>query len=174
MTVYIALLRGINVGASKRIKMDDLRRVFQDLGFAEVQTFIQSGNVIFATVTPQSELTGLIEKALLQKFGFAVNVVIRSAAELALIVSDCPFSADKTDSAHVALLTGDSTLSNLDRLEKSKSGSEEIHLASHEIYLYLPHGFHDSKLAKGVQKAAPDATFRNWKTITSLLQIIRQ
>lgn len=174
MAVYVALLRGINVGASKRIKMDAFRQVILDLGFADVQTFIQSGNVIFSTETSQLALAGVIEKALLQSFGFAVSVVIRSADELAAIFSRCPFAAEKADSTHVALLTEDFPLSSLDRLTQTASDGEEYHLSDHEIYFYLPYGFHNSKLAQTAQKAAPDATFRNWKTISSLLQIARQ
>ena len=86
MPIYISLLRGINVGGHKRIKMDLLRTSFEKLGFEQVQTYIQSGNVIFksAKVSP-SKLSNRIEETILSDFGFPVSVVTRTVGEMAVI-----------------------------------------------------------------------------------------
>ncbi len=91
MSRYIALLRGINVGGKNLIKMADLAACFQDLGFTDVRTYIQSGNVLFsADETDRSRLAGLLEEALSKAFQYDASVVLRSAEELQDIVSNAP------------------------------------------------------------------------------------
>lgn len=93
MTTYIALLRGINVGGNKIIKMLDLKALFQSLGFANVRTYIQSGNVVFESDEGSvSLLRGVIERQIHEVFGFEVSVIIRTLAEMENVIANDPFS----------------------------------------------------------------------------------
>jgi uncharacterized protein (DUF1697 family) len=91
MAQYVALLRGINVGGNNIIRMTELRRCFEDLGFGNVATYIQSGNVLFeATERRPASLSVRIEAALLQRFDYQARIVLRSHAKLRAIVADAP------------------------------------------------------------------------------------
>jgi uncharacterized protein (DUF1697 family) len=95
MTIYIALLRGINVGGKNKIKMADLKQVFETIGLCEVQTYIQSGNVLFKSNEREEELRKKIEQAIEKTFGFTVSVILRTAEELECIIGNCPFSEEE-------------------------------------------------------------------------------
>src|SRR5215469_9663989 len=94
MTTYIAMLRGINVSGHKIIRMERLRAVFEELGFAHVKTYVQSGNVIFETNEPPSGLAAKIERKIQAEFGFEVPVLTKSAKELKDIVKHNPLLKD--------------------------------------------------------------------------------
>src|SRR6267378_2371043 len=96
MPIYISLLRGINVGGHRRIKMEQLRASFEKLGFEKVNTYIQSGNVVFKAATlPPSKLSRRIEERLLGDFGFPVSVVSRTIQEMATTIGNNPFLKDR-------------------------------------------------------------------------------
>lgn len=186
MAVYLAFLSGINVGAGNRIRMNDLWNVFQDLGFTDVQTYIQSGNIIFRSVMEDEQQIILqIEQAIQTTFGFRSTVVLRKAAEMSSIVStvlqvsDRIAKADSSSSAfvfeylHAALFREFPTAGTLDRLHDLKNGREAFVLVGRELFLFLPDGFHSSKLAAGVQKACLPVTIRSWKTISNLEQTVQ-
>ena len=185
MAVYLAFLRGINVGANNRIKMTDLWNVFQELGFTDVQTYIQSGNVIFRSVmVDEQQIILQIEQAIQTAFGFRSPVVLRTAAEMTAIVDSAHLISEKiakedaTSSAfvfeylHTALFREIPAAGALDRLQDWKTGREAFILAGRELYLFLPDGFHSSKLAAAVQKTGLPVTIRNWKTISNLEQTV--
>ena len=98
MTIYIALLRGINVGGKNIIKMSDLKRVFEGIGLYEVQTYIQSGNVLFKSNEEEEALRMKIEHEIAKVFGFSVPVILRTATELKQIIRNCPFSEEEASS----------------------------------------------------------------------------
>jgi uncharacterized protein (DUF1697 family) len=91
MNLYIALLRGINVGGKNRIKMADLKHMFESLGLSRVETYIQSGNVLFESNKEEDILQREIEHEFATIFGFSVVVVLRTVTELGKIIRDCPF-----------------------------------------------------------------------------------
>lgn len=98
MTTYIALLRGINVGGNKIIKMLDLKAMFQALGFANVRTYIQSGNVVFESDEGSvSLLSGVIERQIHEVFGFEVSVIIRTLAEMENVIANDPFQLSEPE-----------------------------------------------------------------------------
>ena len=114
MPVYVALLRGINVGGKNIIKMKALKQVFKAMELCEVQTYIQSGNVLFTSNEEKQLLLKKIEDGIEVALGFPVNVVLRTAAELELIILNCPFSQreileaeawSEVESLYVCLLT---------------------------------------------------------------------
>ena len=92
MPVYIALLRGINIGPNKRIKMEALRKSFETLGFQQVKTYIQSGNVVFKSQKSTPPLLGKkIESRIVTDFGFSASVLVRAGDELAHTIAANPF-----------------------------------------------------------------------------------
>lgn len=88
--VYVALLRGINVGGNCKVEMKKLKVVFEKLGFENVGTYINSGNVIFSTVKSEKDLVGIIEKALKKEFGFEIRVVVRSSKNIEKLCKEIP------------------------------------------------------------------------------------
>ena len=114
MPIYISMLRGINIGPHKRVKMDDLRKSFEALGFEQIKTYIQSGNVVFKTrKTPTSVLSKRIEEKIVSDFGFSVSVISRSSEEMAKAIEHNPFLNERSsvdekidpDKLHVMFLS---------------------------------------------------------------------
>ena len=177
MAVYIALLRGINVGGKNMIKMADLKRAFEAMELARVQTYIQSGNVLFESNESEEQLRNKIEKQIEAVFGFPVTVVLRTEAELELIIRNCPFSEEAIAQAeattdveclYVALLTQAPPQEEIKRLDIYKNENNEYFVAGREIFLLLRHGIQDSKLANNLHRLGIPATVRNWKTLNKL------
>src|SRR5258708_20996960 len=118
-TTYIGLLRGINVGGQKPIKMTELKQLFEAQGFGRVQTYIQSGNVVFTADRAEEPLRCQLEREIAAAFGFPVTVALRTADELERLIADCPFAADALrdeESLYVTLLAEAPVQSGIDRL----------------------------------------------------------
>jgi uncharacterized protein (DUF1697 family) len=173
---YIALLRGINIGG-KRIKMAQLRDVFESMDFKSVRTYLQSGNVIFEhNSTDTAKISNLIEKKIIQTFGFSVNVIIRTEGEFENIINDNPFIKDANidfDKLHVTFLHDRPDKNTVLNLEVNKDKNEKFEVIGREIYLYLPNGYAKTKLTNNVfeKKLKTIATTRNWKTTNKILEI---
>lgn len=177
MSVYIALLRGINVGGKNIIKMADLKRTFEAIGLSQVQTYIQSGNVLFVSDEEEEPLRKRIEHEIETVFGLAVTVVLRTAAELEDIIRNCPFSEEEISEAesssegerlYVSLMTQVPSQEGIERLDSYRSESDEYRIEGREVYLLFRHSIRNSKLANNLQKLDVPATVRNWKTISKL------
>ncbi|MCU1304401.1 MAG: hypothetical protein JWQ87_4685 [Candidatus Sulfotelmatobacter sp.] len=180
MPIYISLLRGINVGAHKRIKMEQLRASFAALGFEQVQTYIQSGNVIFKTtkVSP-SVLSKRIEARILSDFGFQVSVVSRTVDEMAKTVESNPFFQKRgfdQEKLHVMFLSNAPAADAVKRLAELTVAPDQSHCFGQEIYLYLPNGVSGSDLMKRPldRILSVVTTTRNWKTVNTLHQICQE
>ncbi len=176
MPVYVSMLRGINVGPQKRIKMDRLRQSCEGLGFEQVKTYIHSGNVIFKTgkVSP-ARLSKRLEERIVTDFGFSVSVISRTMDELAKTIENNPFLKEGVDleKVHVAFLSDVPTPAALKKLEALSAAPDRSCCAGKEVYLYLPNG-----VAKSFWMKTPldrvlsvITTTRNWKTVTSLHQM---
>jgi uncharacterized protein (DUF1697 family) len=168
----IALLRGINVGKAKRVAMADLREIVESLGFSDVQTLLNSGNVVFASA---KKVTGdpaaRIEKALTARTGITARVTVLGAAELATIVDDNPLLRVAKDPSRmlVTVLTQPADRAKLAPLVKEKWAPEALALGKRVAYLWCPKGVLESRAAAAVQRALGDAmTSRNWATILKL------
>ncbi|MDP9246334.1 MAG: DUF1697 domain-containing protein [Chloroflexota bacterium] len=175
MPAYVALLRGINVGGNRMIKMADLRAVFVAADADDVATYIQSGNVVF-THAARSEptLAAELEKRIAKAAGFPVPVVLRSAAQLARVIEDSPFPDADTDHLHVAFLAARPP-SNTPAIDARAFAPECYAAVGRELYLYLPDGMGRSRLAAAVL-AKPKAigaggTARNWRTVLKLNEL---
>lgn len=182
MTIYIALLRGINVGGHNKIKMADLRRTLETMGLSRVQTYIQSGNVLFESNESEEPLRKQIEHKIEEDFGFPVTVVLRTAVELMWIAENCPFSEEaiseakvssEGESLYVALLLEAPSQEGIERLSAYRSESEEYRIEGREVYLLFRQSIRNSKLANNLEKLNVPATVRNWKTINKLVTMAK-
>jgi uncharacterized protein (DUF1697 family) len=179
MPIYIAMLRGINVGGNKRVKMDELRKSFEALGFEQVKTFIQSGNVVFkAGKTSSTALGKKIEAMMVSDFGFSASVIVRTGAELSAAIAANPFLTQRGidhEKLHVVFLSDIPSTPALKKLAEFTVAPDQSQCIDKEIFLYLPNGFSASSLWKVPwEKAlAVVTTTRNWKTVNALHQMCR-
>jgi uncharacterized protein (DUF1697 family) len=177
MPLYIAMLRGINVGGQKIVKMEELRTSFESLGFKRIRTYVQSGNVIFDTSkAPSTKLSERIGEKISTDFGFSIPVVLRTSDEMKKIVHDNPFLKDtKTDRSklHVTFLSQLPTTANNGKLAGLDAGADQFRVRGLEIYLYCPNGYGRSKLSNNVieKLLGVEATTRNWKTVNRLFEM---
>jgi uncharacterized protein (DUF1697 family) len=177
MPIYIALLRGINVGGNKRVKMDQLRKSFEALGFDRVSTYIQSGNIVFkANKGSPSSLSRKIEDKILGDFGHSVSVILRTADEMKQTIANNPFLKDRgvdPTKIHVVFLSDVPASSALEKLETMTMKPDRSCCLGKEIYLYLPNGVSESTLMKTPldRVLSVVTTTRNWKTANQLLQM---
>jgi uncharacterized protein (DUF1697 family) len=177
MPVYVSMLRGINVGGHKKIKMDQLRASFEGLGFEQVKTYIQSGNVVFkAAKTSPAALGKKVETKILEDFGHSVSVIVRSANEMKQVVTGNPFLEEKgidPDKLHVMFLSQAPAASAVEKVSTLAAPHEQIRCLGLELYLYLPNGVGESfVMKKPVDRLlAVTTTMRNWRTVNTLHQM---
>lgn len=177
MTTIISILRGINVG-KRKVLMTDLKDLYEKLGFEQVSTYIQSGNVIFKTnkKSPAQQLAEKIEKALLKQYGFAVPVINRTLEELKKIVISNPFLKIKeTDKSklHVTFLATAPQQSNSKLIEASDFSPDKFIISGSEVFLYIPGSYAETKLSNNFfeSKLKVATTTRNWNTVTKLAEL---
>lgn len=172
---YIAFLRGINVGGQKKIKMTDLKIMFESLNFINVKTYIQSGNVSFDYGTKDTiELANEIEKKISETFGFLVKTIIRTEEELRNVVNNNPLAKQaniEIDKVYITFMVDIPEPSIVLLLDMKKEENEKFTIISREIYLYCPNGYGRTKLNNTMfeKKFKTDATTRGFKTINNIL-----
>lgn len=179
MNTYISVLRGINVSGQKLIKMDALKKMYENLNLEKIQTYVQSGNVIFLSKQKDHKnLEKLISSQIKTDFGFDVPVIVFNVETLEDIIENNPFTKEKWKDIsflHVTFLA-DSPL-NIDKksITEKKQENEEIEFTSKAIYLYCPNGYGKTKLNNNFleTKLKVTATTRNWKTTNALLKLAK-
>ena len=171
MTSYVALLRGINVGGTNKVRMGDLRALFDALGYSDAQTYIQSGNVVFSATAQESALVAAIEAAIEETFALRVPVVVRSRAQLAAVAATSPFDGAAPTAVHVAFLSGRPRAASVAALDPDRSPPDTFAVVGREVYLHYPNGSGRSKLTVDYLERVlgTRATARNWNTVTKLL-----
>jgi uncharacterized protein (DUF1697 family) len=183
LTIYIALLRGINVGGKNKIKMADLKSMFEGTGMCRVKTYIQSGNVLFQSDEEEETLRQKLEQEIEATFGFAIKVILRSSEALKKVTENCPFSKDEIaaaeataegESLYVSFLLQEPSEEGIKRLEAYKSETEEYKIVDRDIYLLFPQSILKSKLANNLHKLDVPVTVRNWKTVTKLVALVNE
>jgi uncharacterized protein (DUF1697 family) len=179
VTTYVALLRAINIGARNQIPMAGLKALFADLGHEDVATYVQSGNVVFRSrAGTQSKVAAEIEKRITKEYGHDVAVLLRTPAELAKIARGNPFLKGETDhkKLHVAFLDRRPAAKSVAGLDPDRSPPDAFEVSGRDIYLHFPTGSGRSKLTIGYFEArlGVRGTARNWRTVTTLLELARQ
>lgn len=178
---YVALLRGINVGTSGRIRMDALKRLLEEAGLTDVSTYIQSGNVLFCSNLSELDAKVVIERALQDGASITTTAVLRTEQALAQILQNCPFSPDEIARAQTANAEGESLFvcllpqepddALLASLAALDAGHDAFAIVGREVYLLLSQSIRTSKLAQKLQKRLPDMTIRNWNTMEKLFAL---
>jgi uncharacterized protein (DUF1697 family) len=177
MRTYISMLRGINVSGHNMMKMSDLQKAFEGLGFEQVKTYIQSGNVVFQApkISPE-EISKKMEDKINRDFGFLVPVISRTPEEFDGTIRNNPFLREKgVDSAklHVTFLSEAPADACLKKLAALPAHPDQFRSVGREIYLYCPEGYGRTKLSNNaIEKVLTiRATTRNWRTVNKLYEM---
>jgi uncharacterized protein (DUF1697 family) len=179
MTV-ISMLRGVNVGGNRKIKMEALRDLYESIGLQTPQTFIQSGNVVFRTKERGlAPLANRIEDAIEKCFGFRASVLCRSASELRAVIAANPFAGrSDIDPAKFLVVFLSSRMDDAarKRVLAIKADPEEVRAEGSELYIYFAAGLARPKLSMAqVEKAHQlQWTGRNWNTVNKLLEMAEE
>lgn len=172
---FIGLLRGINVGGHNKLPMKELAALLENLGAEQIQTYIQSGNVVFKMAgTDTAALAVMIKNAIGQAKGFEPEVLVLDRAQFERAVAGNPYPQAEEDpkSVHVFFLAEKANKPDLERLTAVQGPEEDFTLTSEAFYLLAPAGMARSKLASKVERALGVAvTARNWRTVTKLQEL---
>ena len=175
MTVFVALLRGINVGGKKKLPMKEFVSLCTGLGLSDVKTYIQSGNVVFRSdETDEKVLSAKISDAIAKQHGFSVPVLTltRSALQAAIEANPFPEAQSEPKTLHLYFLAARPLAPAIDRLDACKKENERFQLIDNVFYLHAPDGIGRSKLAAKVEQAmGVSATARNWRTVEKIMTI---
>jgi len=172
MNQQIALLRGINVGTAKRVSMKELQALVASLGYTNVRTLLNSGNVVFAVPPKKNgDAAHLIEDAMAKELGVRANVIGVAEQQLRAVIAGNPLAEIANDPSRylVGFVADGGDLANLDPLLEQGWAPEALAVANGAVYLWCAEGIRDSKLAKTVGKVLKDSvTLRNWATVLKL------
>ena len=176
MSTYVALLRGINVGGKRRVPMAKLQALFTDLGHDDVVTYVQSGNVVFSSRSGRADaLAGAIEREIERALHLDVTVLVRTRAELRAVVDKNPYVTERADTSklHVVFLGDRPKAAAVRTLDPDRSPPDTFTVVGREVYLRCPNGIGRSKLTIDwfERTLGTSATARNWKTVTTLLDL---
>jgi uncharacterized protein (DUF1697 family) len=177
-TTFVALLRGINVGGKNKVPMAQLKSSLASLGYEDVVTYIQSGNVVFRSpVGDARKVAATIEKRIAEEFEVPASVLIRTPAELRAVEKQNPFLKAGVDASklHVVFLDRSPKKSAVTDLDPGRSPPDEFEVRGGEIYLHLPNGAGRSKLTIDYfeRRLGVRGTTRNWRTLTKLIELSR-
>ncbi|MET7285580.1 DUF1697 domain-containing protein [Streptomyces sp. NPDC005573] len=181
MTTYAALLRGINVGGVRKLPMADLRALITGLGHDGVRTHLQSGQAVFsAGHGDEDSLADELSRAVEDRFGFGVDVIVRDHAYLAAVVEACPFPAERLEprQLHVTYLSAPADPDRLAWIDQEARLPEEFRVGDRCLYVYAPEGLGRSRLAVELSRPRVTqgliATGRNWNTVLKLVEMTRE
>lgn len=177
MTKYIAILRGINVGGHRKIRMADLREMLQKIGFTNIQTYIQSGNVVFNTEGKEKQhaISSRIEKQILETYGFIVPVVVRTAKEIKQAVAVNPFLKEgiAIEQLYLTFLKEIPAPEGLEKIKIYDYSPDRFEIINNNVFGFCSGKYSDSKYTNTFfeKKLKVAATTRNWKTVLKLLEL---
>ncbi len=175
MNVYVALLRGINVGGRNALPMKELTGILEGLGCESVRTYIQSGNVVLRSDRSSASLSRDVAREIEQRRGFAPHVLILGKADFMKAVGGNPFPEAESDpgTLHLGFLDSVPANPDLDTLEAVKAPSERFVLKGQAFYLHAPEGIGRSKLAATAERKLGVAmTDRNWRTVGKIASLL--
>ena len=177
MQTYIAILRGINVSGQKMMKMAALATMFESLGFKNVQTYIQTGNVIFKSEPEDTgELAERIKAEIVKTFGFEVPVIVMTKGELEYVFKNNHFTTARDEDLsklHVTFLSAEPAQADMDKVASKRYDSDDFIICDKFIYLFCPNGYGRTKLSNSFfeSKLKVTASTRNWKTVGELVRL---
>jgi uncharacterized protein (DUF1697 family) len=174
--MHVALLRGINVGKAKRVPMADLRRLCEDLGYGEVKTLLNSGNVVFSAPRADAKAAARIQREIVSQIGVSCRVVVITATELEEIIAENPFVEHNTNPSlfQVTVLANKADRARVETLVKQDWGAERLGVGRHAAYVWCPNGSIECKPMIAIAKLLGDAvTSRNWATMMKLHALTR-
>ncbi|HEY1714461.1 MAG TPA: DUF1697 domain-containing protein [Solirubrobacteraceae bacterium] len=173
----VIMLRGINIGPSRRVPMADLRALFTSAGYDDVQSYVQSGNVVLESTAKPAELEGEAAALISDRFGFDVPVVVRTGRQLAAVVKRNPLGevASEPKRYQVSFLSAKPPADVVRAMQEAAVGEERVAFHGREIYAWHPDGVARSKLwnALAGKGLGVTATARNWTTVLALLEMTR-
>lgn len=166
---YVALLRGINVGGHRKVRMSDLSTWCSGIGCEDVRTYIQSGNVLFTHGSLSgTELERALEVAIAAQTGFDVKVMVRTAQEMKVVKEREPFPGADPAFLSVGFLREKPAREAVAKLSRTDWSPEEAAIIGREIYLHLPNGMGRTKLGQALDRLGTPVTVRNWRTVLTL------
>lgn len=174
MATYVSMLRGINVGGRRVMKMAELRGIYESLGFGNVESYLQSGNIVFDYPgSDDAAVVGKIESALRKSFGYEVRALTKTEAGLRALVEGLPFVGKDESELHVTFLYEEPEAFPTEDVERARGDGEEFHRRGREVYLFCPSGYGNTKLSNSFfeRKLKVPATTRNWRTVNAMLSM---
>jgi uncharacterized protein (DUF1697 family) len=173
---YIALLRGINVGGNTMIKMAELKSSFETLGFKNVVSYINSGNLAFdATKSSEEKVCTKIEKAIEKEFGKSIPVMIREQSSMAKVLDRNPFHGayETHKQMHVLFMKEEMSKDKQEQLKAASTEQEKFEVIDREIYALLKGGMAESLMGRGLieKQYKVSITARNWRTVEKLAEL---
>ncbi len=180
MRTHIALLRGINVGGNKKIKMADLRAMLDEIGLEEAATLLQSGNVVFRSEgKSRAELESLLRRETASRLGVDCEYHVRTVEEWDRIVAENPFEEEaRDDPGHLLVNVVKANLSKaeVEAFQNAILGPEVVKAGAECVYIYFPIGVGVSKIDRtpGWKQFGGTGTMRNWNTVLKLAQLVRE
>ncbi|MDG4898314.1 DUF1697 domain-containing protein [Mesorhizobium sp. WSM4976] len=173
--VFVALFSGINVGGNRIVKMAELKAFFEELGFSDVATYVQSGNVVFGAMKGDAAaLTKELEAAFEKKWGFNSRIMVRDAGWFEQLVKDNPYPevAGEPTKLHAYALEREPTAEEAKRLADKCTGPERFEIKGDVLYLHAPDGLGKSVFANLIPRTLKvPGTARNWRSILALLSM---
>ncbi|MFM9905520.1 MAG: DUF1697 domain-containing protein [Pyrinomonadaceae bacterium] len=172
---FVALLRGINVGGNNMIKMETLRATFESLGFENVKTYINSGNIIFDTTrADDKKIAKKIHDAIRADFGFDISTMVRSLAEINELIANNPYEGmfENDKDLHVFFLNEPLSAEQAALLIAQGNEAERFHITDRHILCLLSISILDSIVGKGFidKKLKVATTARNWRTVKKIAE----
>jgi uncharacterized protein (DUF1697 family) len=177
MTRYVVLLRAVNVGGNNKVPMARLRELAEQLGYSDIATYVQSGNLVLsADTTKAAEVETAIADAIRDDLGVDVAVTARNRKELAAVIDANPFDdiADDPKRLLVSFLTAAPDAAKLKALDREEFAPERFEFGDRCIYQWFPDGVGRSKMAAAPwdRRLGVRGTARNWRTVTTLLDML--
>lgn len=178
MYTYISILRGINVGGKRKIKMAELKELYSKLNFLNITSYIQSGNVIFNSEVKEdcNKISAQIEKAILNTFGFEVPVIVKTSDELKQAISDNPFSfVEEKERLHLTFLSEIPSSEKAKLLKKFNFDPDQFKIIGKNTFIYCNGKYSESKLTNNFLETKLNVlcTTRNWKTVLQLYELVK-
>jgi len=176
MKTYVVFLRGINVGGHRKVPMSELRELLSKSGYDNVQTYIQSGNVVLQSSNNQKSLKQDIEKAILNHFGFEVTVLVKTNVDLKAIYENCPFQREEKEKSYFIILDTLPNAEGLEEVSKLEYNGEKVSIKENCIYFFSVNGYGRTKFNSNFyeRKLKVNASARNHKTMLKLLAMVEE